>query len=290
MIRALSHARRFGRATSRSSGGTLVQTGSSSGRVAGRVALVTGAASGIGRATAILLAQQGASVAICDIDLPGAEAAAETIAQQGRPALALRLDVTSETDWQATLRRVLQEWAKLDIAVNSAGIADARPIVDMTLVDWRRTMAVNLDGVFLGTKHAVQAMRQGWGGSIINVASAAGLKASPGASAYCASKAAVRQFSKAIALECAERGDRIRVNAICPGGTLTSLWEKAHWWPKYLAGAGSLEAAVKKLAETTPLKRFATAEEIAQAILFLASDESSYMTGADLVIDGGFSA
>ncbi|MBY0522318.1 MAG: glucose 1-dehydrogenase [Gemmataceae bacterium] len=267
-----------------------MQANPSSGRVAGRVALVTGAASGIGRASAILLAHQGASVAVCDIDTHGADAVAETIAQQGRTALSFRLDVASETDWQAAVRRVVTEWAKLDIAVNNAGIADARPILDMSLADWRRTMAVNLDGVFLGTKHAVQAMRQGWGGSIVNVASSAGIKASPGASAYCASKAAVRQFSKAIALECAERGDRIRVNTVCPGGVLTSLWEKAHWWPKFVAGAGGVEAAVKKLAETTPLKRFATPEEIAQSILFLASDESSYMTGADVVIDGGYTA
>jgi NAD(P)-dependent dehydrogenase (short-subunit alcohol dehydrogenase family) len=148
-------------------------------------------------------------------------------------------------------------------------------------------MAVNLDGVFLGTKYGVRAMRQSGGGSIINVSSASGLKAAPTASAYSASKAAVRMLSKAIALECA--ADNIRVNTVLPGGVMTPMWEGMDFWQDLMAEHGT-EAAWAALASNDPLKRMARPEEIAAAILYLASDEAAFVTGSDLVIDGGYTA
>jgi NAD(P)-dependent dehydrogenase (short-subunit alcohol dehydrogenase family) len=259
------------------------------GRVAGKVALVTGAASGIGRATAQILAAEGAQVAVADVNHEGARAVVNEIGQTGGRAIALALDVTSETTWQSALETLLDEFGRLNIAVNNAGLSAASPIEQTSLAEWRRLMAVNLDGVFLGTKYAILAMRRGKGGSIVNVSSASGVKASPGASAYCASKAAVIQFTKTAALECAQRGDGIRINTILPAGVATPLWKEMDFWKQLVAEQGE-DAAWRTLAQTTPLKRFASADEIAKGILFLASDESSYMTGAELLLDGGYTA
>jgi 3(or 17)beta-hydroxysteroid dehydrogenase len=266
------------------------RTDSARGKIAGKVALVTGAASGIGRATALLLASEGAKVAATDVDEAGAKEVAWEIVHSGGEALAIGLDVTSEPAWQTAMQTVSASWGRLDIAVNNAGLSAARPVTEMTLGEWRRVMAVNLDGVFLGTKYAVLAMRQGTGGSIVNVSSASGVKASAGASAYCASKAAVIQFSKTVALECAQQGDNIRINTILPAGVMTPLWEGMDFWQGFVAERGGTEAAWQALAQSTPLKRFARPEEIARGILYLASDESSYMTGAELLLDGGYTA
>jgi 3(or 17)beta-hydroxysteroid dehydrogenase len=260
------------------------------GRVAGKIALVTGAASGIGKATALLLAREGAKVAVADINQPGAEAAASEIVLEGQTAIAYRLDVTSERDWRIVLDDLLEKWERLDILVNNAGISFASPVSEMTLEEWRKVFAVNLDSVFLGTKHGAAAMRLTGGGSIINVSSASGIKASPGASAYCASKAAVHMFSKAAALECAQNSDKIRVNTISPSGVMTPMWEGMEFWQEMKDKTGSQEASWQAISQGVPLKRFARAEEIAQAILYLASDESSFVTAANLVIDGGFTA
>jgi 3(or 17)beta-hydroxysteroid dehydrogenase len=260
------------------------------GRVADKVALVTGAASGIGRATALLLAKEGAKVAVTDRDEAGAKKVAAEIAAAGGEALPLALDVTSEPAWEAAVAAVLGAWSRLDIAVNNAGVSAASPVTETTLDHWRRVMAVNLDGVFLGTKHAVLAMRRGKGGSIVNVASASGVKASAGASAYCASNAAVIQFTKAVALECARQGDNVRVNAVLPAGVTTAMWEGMEFWPGLVAEQGGVHSAWQALAQSTPLRRFARPEEIAQGILFLAAEESAYMTGAGLVLDGGYTA
>ncbi|MGA9770560.1 MAG: glucose 1-dehydrogenase [Blastocatellia bacterium] len=260
------------------------------GRVAGKVALVTGAASGIGKATAIALAREGAKVAVTDLNAAGARMSADEIISKAGNALSYSLDVTSETDWERVLDNLFETWGRLDILVNNAGISFAKPVSEMTLSEWQRVMAVNLDGVFLGTKHGVSAMRKGTGGSIINVASASGLKASAGASAYCASKAAVRMFSKAVALECAQNDDRIRVNTVFPSGVISPMWESMPFWQELKAKAGSDEAAWKVMSQAVPLKRFAEPEEIAHAILYLATDEAGFVTGADFVIDGGFTA
>jgi NAD(P)-dependent dehydrogenase (short-subunit alcohol dehydrogenase family) len=258
-------------------------------RVADRVALVTGAASGIGRATALLLAAEGAAVVVTDITAETGQQVAQEIVSQGREALFLPLDVADETAWQRAIDQILQLFGKLDIAVNNAGIAFARPVADMTLSEWQRLFRVNLDGVFLGTKYAIRAMQAGTGGSIINVASASGIKASAGASAYCASKAAVRMFSKTVALECAAAGSRIRVNVVSPGGVKTPIWEKMDFWAGLVAKHGGPDGAWKALAGSSA-EGFYSQEEIAQAIAFLASDKSAYMNGVELVIDRGYTS
>src|SRR5262249_5596235 len=148
----------------------------------------------------------------------------------------------------AVTDRILHDFARLDVAVNNAGVAVSRPVAEMTIAEWRRVLQINLDGGFLGAKHAIRAMQRGNAGSIINVASASGIKASPGASAYCASKAAVRMFSKTVALECAAAGSRIRVNVVSPGGVKTPIWEKMDFWPGLVAQHGSPEAAWQSLA------------------------------------------
>jgi 3(or 17)beta-hydroxysteroid dehydrogenase len=259
-------------------------------RLVNKTALITGAASGIGKATAILFAREGAKVAVADIDDNGAKNTANEIVSLGGTAVAYALDVTSDNDWQRVINDLLKKWERLDILVNNAGISFAKPLAEMSLAEWRKVFAVNLDGVFLGTKHGANAMRKGGGGSIINVASASGIKAGAGASAYCASKAAIRMFSKVAALECAQNGDNIRVNTLLPGGVMTPMWESMGFWQDMTAQTGSAEASWQALSQNVPLKRFAKPEEIAAAILYLASDESAYVTAAELVIDGGYTA
>ena len=259
------------------------------GRVGGKVALVTGAASGIGRAAAFTLAGQGANVLCSDVEQARVEEVAAAICESGGAASACRLDVTSDVDWQSAVEQALDAHGNLDILVNSAGISFARPVTEMVLEEWRRVMAVNLEGVFLGTKHAILAMRRGKRtGSIINVSSASGIKAAPGASAYSASKAAVCMFSKAAAKECLQSGDDIRVNTVCPAGVRTPMWSSMPFFRELAAETGSEEAAFRALEQTGPQGRFAEPEEIAEAILYLASDESLYVTGLDLIIDRGF--
>jgi NAD(P)-dependent dehydrogenase (short-subunit alcohol dehydrogenase family) len=257
-------------------------------RIRGKAALVTGAASGIGRATAILFAREGARVLATDLD-PAGETVAASIRTDGGEAHFLRHDVSDEASWVGAIRRQLEAFGRLDVLVNNAGISFAKPLGETTLAEWRRLMAVNLDGVFLGTREAVRAMRRsGGGGSIVNVSSASGLVGSPLASAYCASKGGVRLFTKAVALEVA--GDGIRVNSIHPGGVRTPIWAKADFWPGLVEQSGSEDAAFQALAGAAPLGRLADPEEIAEAILYLASDVSKFMTGSELVIDGGYTA
>jgi NAD(P)-dependent dehydrogenase (short-subunit alcohol dehydrogenase family) len=239
----------------------------------GGVALVTGGASGIGRATVARLARAGMRVASSDIDPAGSEPAAAA------GALFFEHDVADEAAWERVIGAVLEEHGRLDLLVNNAGISTVAPVTDMTLAQWRGLMAINLDGVFLGTKHAVRAMRErGEGGCIVNVASASGLVGGPTASAYCASKAGVLLFAKSVALECA--ADGIRVNSVCPGAVLTPIWAKSGMGP----------ADEDAIAAASPLGRMAAPEEIAEAILYLASDAAGFMTGAELVIDGGYTA
>jgi NAD(P)-dependent dehydrogenase (short-subunit alcohol dehydrogenase family) len=261
------------------------------GRVEGKVALVTGAASGIGRATAITLGAQGAAVFCADLNRAGTEETAAAVVAVGGSAWPCVLDVTSEPDWLAALTQVLQTRQRLDIAVNCAGIAFGSPVVDMSLDDWRRVLAVNLDSVFLGTKHAIRVMRQGGqGGSIVNVSSVSGIKAQPEASAYCTSKAAVIMFSKTTALECLRHGDKIRVNTVSPSGVRTPMWKTVPFFQELMVKEGGEEAAFRAMERAHPQGRFALPEEIALGILYLASDESLYVTGTNLVIDNGDTA
>ena len=252
-------------------------------RMVDKVALVTGAASGIGKATGKHLAAAGARVALADLGEPESAQVAEAICAGGGQALALRLDVTSETDWQAAMAQIRTEWGRLDIAVNGAGIAFARPITDTSFADWRRVLATNLDGVFLGTRQAMSVMKEGGGGCIINIASAAGIKPLSGNAAYGTSKAAIRFFTRIAALEGTPH--HLRVNSISPGAIATPMWESTDLWPKQVAETGGRDAALKSLVKD---RGFAEPEEVAVAVLFLASDQARHVTGADLPVDNGF--
>ena len=261
------------------------------GQVQGKVALVTGGASGIGAACAELLAREGAAVAVTDIDdLRGPELVAG-IGKAGHEAIYLHQDVTSEERWVEVVAEVEKRFGRLDILVSNAGIGIAVPsITEMSLADWRRQTAINLDGVFLSVKHGLPAMsRCGGGGSIIMMSSLAGLRGAAGLSGYCATKGGVRLFAKAIAMECASAGDGIRVNSVHPGIIDTPIWGKI---PTEATGHGQ-NAPIdpeERAKLATPLGRAGHAEEIASGVLYLASDASRYVTGTELVIDGGMNA
>jgi 3(or 17)beta-hydroxysteroid dehydrogenase len=258
-------------------------------RLTGKTALISGAGSGIGRATALLFASEGARVAVTDLDVDRARKVTARIEEAGGEAFFRALDVRVETDWAEAVSEVAERWGGLDILVASAGISFAKPVWEMSLEEWRQVHAVNLDGAFLGTRQAVRAMRErGRGGSIVLVSSASGLKASGGASAYSSSKGGLRLFARAAALECA--ADEIRVNAVVPGGVMTPLWETMPFFSDLVEEHGGEAGAWKALSADTPLGRFARPEEIAAGILFLASDEASFVTGTDLVMDGGYTA
>ncbi len=255
------------------------------GRLQGKATLVTGAASGIGRATALLFAREGARVALGDLDSVGAEKVASRMRQDSHECLVLPLDVTSEDSWASGTKTILDTWTSLDVLINCAGICDDAPLTTLTVAQWRRVLAVNLDGTFLGTAAAIRAMSLQGQGSIVNVSSLSGVKACAGAAAYCASKAGVIQLSRVAALECADAGDNIRVNCVVPGGVKTPMWKTSSMWPE-IATTEEWNAPPS----VPPLKRFADPAEVARAILFLASDESSYISGAALAVDGGASA
>lgn len=249
------------------------------GRVAGKVALVTGAASGIGRACAKVLAREGAVVVLTDVQ--DGEAVAAGIRAKGGKASFHKHDVTDEARWNAIVADTAKQHGRLDVLVNNAGIAVAGLVTDLTLERWRHQMAVNVDGVFLGVKCALPLMRQNRGGSIINISSIAGLRGAATLSAYCASKGAVRLFTKSVALECAAMGDGIRCNSVHPGIIETPIWGQV------IPGSNEPMDLDAMSAVRVPLKRKGLPEDIANAVLFLASEDSSYMTGEEMVVDGG---
>ena len=254
-----------------------------------KVALITGAGSGIGRATAVRFGMEGARVVVTDLEEARAANVADMLREQGAECESRVLDVRSERDWGSVVSGVVRRWGQLDVLIANAGVSFAKPVSEMSLEEWRQVHAVNLDGAFLGTKHAVRAMKEaGRGGSIVIVSSASGIKATGGASAYCSSKAGVRLFAKAVALECASDG--IRVNTVVPAGVVTPMWAEMPFFDDLRRAHGGDEGAYRVLAEGTPLGRFAEPEEVAAGILFLSSEEASYVTGTDLVIDGGFTA
>ncbi|HLZ03674.1 MAG TPA: glucose 1-dehydrogenase [Bradyrhizobium sp.] len=260
------------------------------GQVAGKVALVTGGASGIGQAVAELLAEEGAAVIVSDIDeLRGPEVVA-SIRKAGHEAIFLQQDVTSEPRWADVISDVEKRFGRLDILVSNAGIGIAVPsIVEMSLADWRRQTAINLDGVFLSVKYGLPLMRKSGGGSIIMMSSLAGLRGSATLAGYCATKGSVRLFAKAIAMECASFGDGIRVNSVHPGIIDTPIWGKI---PTGAAGNGR-NAPIdpeERAKLATPLGYAGQAWDIAAGVLYLASDASRYVTGTELVIDGGMYA
>ena len=259
------------------------------GKLAGRVACITGAASGIGRAAAELFAREGAIVVATDVQAEAGRALAEALERAGRTALFLAHDVSDEAAWIGVIAAIRQRFGRLDVLVNNAGIGLSGPVTEMTLADWRRMGAVNLDGTFLGVKHGLPLMREGArGGSVINVSSIAGIKPSANASGYSATKGAVRMFTKSVALECAGAKDGIRVNSVHPGIVETAIWDSLIGTTADGANDRPRAATLDALAtRSIPAGRLGTVDEIAQAILWLASDDSSYVTGAELVIDGG---
>ncbi|HZC17712.1 MAG TPA: glucose 1-dehydrogenase [Caulobacteraceae bacterium] len=258
------------------------------GRVEGKVALVTGGSSGIGRGCAELLAAEGATVVVTDVQDDKGPAVVAEITAAGGKAEYLHHDTTSEDDWIQVMARIDARHGRLDILVNNAGIAIASPsITSMTLADWKKQQAVNVEGVFLGAKHGLLLMRKaGNGGSIVNMSSVAGLKGAPTLAAYSATKGAVRLFTKAVALECAQAKDGVRVNSVHPGIIETPIWEAIINRADGSNAPPDLDA-MSTMAVPIGVKGLPV--DIANGVLWLASEESRYVTGAELVIDGGLS-
>lgn len=253
----------------------------------GKVALITGAAQGIGKETALVMAKEGAQVIVSDINDSMGEAVAQEI---GGTCVYLHLDVQIEDDWKNAMDITLERFGKLNILVNNAGITGfqegfgPQDPENASLKSWRLVHAVNSDGVFLGCKYAISMMKQTGGGSIINISSRSGLVGIPGAAAYAASKAAVRNHTKSVALYCCQHGYKIRCNSVHPAAILTPMWEP-------MLGSGpEREARMAEIARDIPMQKMGAAEDVANAILFLASDESQYITGIELTVDGGILA
>lgn len=268
-------------------------------QIEGKVAIITGAASGIGRACAIVLAREGASVVATDVDSEGLHDTEKLVSDAGGKIITLTQDVTDEAVWENVFTEATETFGTPSVLVNNAGIAIAGGITDFTLDDWRRQMAVNVDSVFLGTRAAMNAMSSG--GSIINISSVAGLRGAAGASAYCTSKGAVRLFTKAAAVECAQMGTGIRVNSVHPGIIDTPIWQKSitrmtevmdeERISALTAHSGANQMDVEAIAsQSSPMGRAGRPEEVAELVLFLASDASSYISGQEHVVDGAMTA
>jgi 3(or 17)beta-hydroxysteroid dehydrogenase len=253
------------------------------GRVQGKVAIVTGGSSGIGAATVKALAAEGAAVVAADLDRERGEA---LVKELGGAACFAHHDVCDEAGWIRLIADTEARFGKLDALVNNAGIIVVADVEETTVEQWRRIHAVNAEGVFLGCKHAIPALRRAGGGSIVNVSSLAALRGTPVYAAYSSSKGAVRSLTKTVALHCRQRGDAIRCNSIHPGGVETPLMRKA---VAQLTGV-DLDADTAAAAATRRGIELARPEEIASLILYLASDESRYVNGEEIVIDGGLSA
>lgn len=245
-------------------------------RLDGKVAIVSGGAGGIGSATVRRFVQESASVVIADVQADEAEALTQLLRKQGYSVTFMPLDVTDENQWEQVMKATIQTYGRVDILVNNAGILLLESLVDTSLEMWNRLMDVNSTGAFLGTREAVRVMRANGGGSIINMSSTAGIVGSAMASAYDASKASVRLLTKAAAVAYAKDG--IRINSIHPGFIESPMT------------SGLDEATRRAFVNLHPIGRAGRPEEIANACLFLASDESSFVTGAELVVDGGFTA
>jgi NAD(P)-dependent dehydrogenase (short-subunit alcohol dehydrogenase family) len=252
-------------------------------RVAGKVALITGAASGLGAEGARRLAREGAAVMLTDIAADAAHEVATTIQDAGGRAAFMAHDVTSEADWARVVAQTVEAFGRLDVLVNNAGIGGGGfELMTHSLEDWRRVLSVNLDGVFLGLRHAGPAIAASGGGSVINISSILGKVALSGAAAYCASKGGVLLLTKAAALEWAPLG--IRVNSVHPGFIDTPMVSGA------IHRAENGNELREMIISRHALARLGEPREIADAVVFLASDESSFMTGSELVVDGGYTA
>lgn len=253
------------------------------GRVAGKVALITGGASGLGENAAILLAREGAKVVIADIQEEKGRAVAAKI---GAAAHFLKLDVTSEENWKAAIAETVAKFGALHVLLNSAGIGLTKTVEDIELEEWRRVHAIDLDGVFLGCKHGVREIKKHTatlGGSVINISSISGIIAGANMAAYNSAKAGVRLLSKSVALHCAKSGYNIRCNSVHPTFIDTPILDR------HRVRFGN-EVMQQKLGKQVPIGRLGRPEEVGWCIVYLASDESSFMTGSELIIDGGISA
>ncbi len=249
-------------------------------RLADRVAIVTGAGSGIGRATALLFAREGAKVVVADSDPERGEETADLIEKDRGKATFVQADVSKARDAKHMVKTALDTYGTLDVLVNNAGVYGQGDVVNTTEDEWHRILGVNLTGVFLCSKYAVAAMVERGGGTIVNVASEAGLVGIPNQVTYNVSKSGVIALTKSMALDFAPH--EIRVNCLCPGRTLTPLVEKV------ITEAADPESTRRALEEDRPMKRMGRPEEIAAGILFLVSEECTYATGSILVIDGGY--
>lgn len=255
------------------------ETPATGGRLQDRVALITGAASGIGRAMAVGFAREGAAVAVVDLDEEGAQAVASVIQSAGAHARAVVADVTQAPDCTAAVEQTIDAYHRLDVLCNNAGIILRATVPETREEDWDRVMAVNVKSIYLMSRAAIPRMIETDGGTILNTASGWGLIGGPRAAAYCASKGAIVQLTKAMAIDHAPEG--IRVNCLCPGDTDTPLlWQEADQ-------LGQEKEAFRLQATDRPLGRIGTADEIARAALYLVSQEASFVTGTSLVVDGG---
>ncbi|HKN00166.1 MAG TPA: SDR family oxidoreductase [Candidatus Binataceae bacterium] len=248
------------------------------GKLDGKVAVITGAASGMGRATALRFTKEGAAVVLTDLNATGGEDAVAECAAAGGKAVFQRTDVTSEADIKAAVDRAVREYGKLDIMFNNAGVAGAiGPIEKVTSQDWDRTFAILLRAVFLGMKYSIPELRKAGGGSIITTSSVAGLRGSGYLATYSAAKGAIITLTQAVAIELGH--DKIRVNCICPGGVNTPLIHRGR--------PGAEEGAEKNMARMQPIPRAGRPDDIANMALFLASDDAEWITGTAMVVDGG---
>lgn len=256
-------------------------------QLAGKAAIVTGGASGIGEACSETLAREGAAVLITDIDdLRGKDVVAR-IAKAGGKAHHLNHDVRDEAAWPGVIAEAEKRFGRLDIMVANAGIGIMAPIATMTLADWQRQQAINLDGVFLSIKHAIPAMKKAGGGSIVLMSSVAGLRGAPGLAAYSATKGGVRLLAKSVALEHA--ADNIRCNSVHPGIIATPIWEKIPTGAQGNRSNAPIDPR-ERAAAVVPLTRVGEAQDVANIVLFLCTDAANYMTGQEMVIDGGMTA
>ena len=254
------------------------------GRVSNKFALVTGAAQGLGASIAAMLAREGAKVALTDINIDGAsEVAADINRQNPDSAIAIEQDVTQEAGWQRVLDQVKSELGGLHILVNNAGIGSIASVEDETLENWRHVHAVDLDSVFLGCKYGVPLIAHSGGGSIINISSISGIIAGHNLAAYNSAKAGVMHLSKSVALHCARAGNNVRCNSVHPVFIDTPILDG-------MAKDGDRQSALQKLSRQIPLGRVGQADDVAYAVLYLASDESSFVTGSEIKVDGGISA
>lgn len=248
------------------------------GRIDNKVAIITGAAGGMGKADALLFVQEGAKVAITDLQEDKIKDVVAEIEALGGEAIGFKHNVASEEDWVRVVDETVQKFGKIDILVNNAGVSNATPFMDLTVEGWEKTMSINVTSIFLGQKYVIPHMIEAGGGSIVNISSIAGLTGGSGAGPYTASKGAVRMLTKATAVDFAKHN--IRCNSVHPGYIETPM----------TVDLFKDEQMMQWFQSQTPLPRLGKAEDIARGVLFLASDESSYITGVELPIDGGYFA